>query len=415
MINKIAKEEIKKGTVVVLCNRKHKLKKPCAVGSGLRTKVNANIGTSAEKISIKDELKKLDAAQKAGADAVMDLSTGGDIVKVRQEIISHSTVPVGTVPIYEIAINAKKRSRNKDFLSFTAEDIFEVLERQAREGVDFFTIHAGVTRKSILALKKHPRLMGIVSRGGAILASWMLRNKKENPFYEYFDKVLHIAKDYDITISLGDGLRPGAIADSTDKPQLTELKILGELVDQARKAGVQVMVEGPGHIPLPQIEKNIALEKKWCKGAPFYVLGPLVTDIASGYDHISCAIGGALAAWKGADFLCYVTASEHLRLPDYKDVYEGVIACRIAAHAADIAKNVPGARQWDNKMSHARRLRDWKTQISLSIDPEKAARYHGLKHAKAGDICTMCGEFCSIKINEECFAGSQQAVPAMRV
>jgi len=391
---------IKEGRVVILHNRKRNIKKPCAVGWGLRTKVNANIGTSTDKSQISDELKKIEVAVKFGADTIMDLSVGGNLKKIRKQILGYSPVPVGTVPVYEIAVNAQKIKGN--FLRFSIDDILANLESQAEEGVDFFTIHAGVTKKSLGTLKKHKRLLDIVSRGGAILASWITCNKKENPFYEYFDRILDVAYAYDITLSLGDGLRPGSILDATDRPQIAELRILGDLAKRARKRNVQVMIEGPGHVPLNQIERNVLLEKKICRGAPFYVLGPLVTDIAAGYDHISSAIGGALAASKGADFLCYVTPSEHLRHPSVEDVKEGVIAYRIAAHAADIAKGIRSAVQWDRKMSEARNRRDWKQQIALSIDPEKAKIYRASSKPQLLDVCTMCGKYCSIKLMEKC-------------
>lgn len=393
-------KRIREGRVVIPLNKKHKIKSPCAIGQGLRTKVNANLGTSTDKSSIDQELKKLKAAVDSGADTLMDLSVGGDLRKIRRLVLKHSPLPVGTVPIYEAAVNAQ---RNKgDFIKFSAIDILDILSAQAKDGVDFFTIHAGVTQKSLGALKKHRRLMGIVSRGGAILAAWMSRNKKENPFYQYFDRVLDIAREYDITLSLGDGLRPGSVLDSTDAAQLSELKVLGDLARRSRKRGVQVMIEGPGHVPLQEIEKNIALEKKICSQAPFYVLGPLVTDVAAGYDHISSAIGAALAGAYGADFICYVTASEHLRHPSCQDVREGVIASRIAAHAADIAKGLKGALDWDKEISRARSRRDWKKQISLSIDPLKAAEYRSSSRPASRDVCTMCGEYCSIKLAESC-------------
>jgi phosphomethylpyrimidine synthase len=391
---------IKEGRVVILHNQKHNIKKPCAVGWGLRTKVNANIGTSTDKSQINDELKKIEVAVKYGADTIMDLSIGGNLKKIRKEVLSYSPVPVGTVPVYEIAVNAQKRKGN--FLKFSIDDILDTLELQAKEGVDFFTIHAGVTKRSLNTLKEHKRLMGIVSRGGAILATWMSYYKKENPFYAYFDRVLDIAYAYDVTISLGDGLRPGSILDSTDKAQISELKILGELALRAKRKNIQVIIEGPGHIPLDEIQKNIALEKKICHRAPFYVLGPLVTDIAAGYDHISASIGAACAASAGADFLCYVTASEHLRHPSIEDVREGVIASKIAAHAGDIVKGVKSAIEWDRKMSEARKKRDWKKQITLSTDPDKARYYRNSSKPELLDVCTMCGKYCSIKLMEQC-------------
>ena len=393
---------IREGKVVIPQNIKHNIKKPCGIGFGLTTKINANIGTSTDVSQLSEELNKLSVAIKYGADAVMDLSVGSNLKATRREIIKRSSVPVGTVPVYEIAVNAKEKNGN--FLKFDADDMLGVLEGQAKEGVDFFTIHSGVTRKSLGGLIKQKRLMGIVSRGGAMLAAWIKINNKENPFYRYFDKILDICYEYDVTISLGDGLRPGSILDATDKAQITELKILGELAVEARRRNVQVMIEGPGHVPLDQIEKNIALEKKICKGAPFYVLGPLVTDVASGYDHITGAIGGAIAASAGADFLCYVTPSEHLRHPSVEDVREGVIASRIAAHAADLVKIRDKAIVWDKLMSKARKIRDWKRQISLSVDPDKAKAYRESSKPGSSDVCTMCGDYCSIKVMEECLS-----------
>ncbi len=391
---------VKDGKAVILKNNRHSLKKPCVVGKGLRTKINANVGTSTDKSQVGDEVAKIKVAVKYGADAVMDLSIGGNLVKIRKEILDCSPVPVGTVPVYEIAVKAQKTKN--DFLKFDIDDILSVLESQAKEGVDFFTIHAGVTRESLSALNKNRRLLGIVSRGGAILASWIARNKRDNPFYECFDKILDIAYAYDVTLSLGDGLRPGSVIDATDKAQLCELKILGDLALRAKKKNVQVMIEGPGHVPLNQVEKNVLLEKKLCHNAPFYVLGPLVTDVAAGYDHISSVIGGALAASKGADFLCYVTPSEHLRHPSIEDVREGVVAYKIAAHAADIAKGIKSALDWDTKMSLARKRRDWKKQIALSVDPDKAKHYRASSKPHLLDVCTMCGEYCSIKLMEKC-------------
>ncbi|MFH1355080.1 MAG: phosphomethylpyrimidine synthase ThiC [Candidatus Omnitrophota bacterium] len=410
LIKTIAKEEnipatqllknIAEGKVVIPLNKNHKIKKPCAIGLDLRTKINANIGTSTDKSQIHYELKKLDVAIEFGADTVMDLSVGGNLKLIRKEILKRSCVPVGTVPIYEIAVEANKK--NDDFLKFDTDDILQILEAQAKEGVDFFTVHAGVTKKSLGELKKHRRVLDVVSRGGAILAAWMMQSKKENPFYEDFDKVLDIAYKYDVTLSLGDGLRPGSILDATDKAQISELKILGELATHAKRKNVQVMIEGPGHVPLDQIKKNVQLEKKFCHQAPFYVLGPLVTDVAAGYDHISASIGGALAASFGADFLCYVTPSEHLRHPSIEDVREGMVASRISAHAADIVKKVKFAIDWDRKMSLARKKRDWKEQIKLSIDQNKAKVYRASSKPHLFDVCTMCGKYCSIKLMERC-------------
>jgi len=392
-------KRIKDGTVVIPLNNTRSIPKPCGVGLGLRTKINANIGTSTDQPQIADELKKLLIAVQYGADTVMDLSVGGDLNGIRRKIMKASAVPVGTVPIYEIAVNAQKQK--KHLLNFTVDDILSVLETQAKSGVDFFTIHSGVTRESTAVLQKNKRLMGIVSRGGAIIASWMRYNKKENPFFEYFDEIISIASRYDVTLSLGDGLRPGSVLDATDKAQLAELKILGELALRARRKNVQVMIEGPGHVPLDQVEKNVILEKKFCHGAPFYVLGPLVTDIAPGYDHITSAIGGAIAASHGADFLCFVTPAEHLRHPSVDDVKEGVIASKIAAHAGDIIKRKEHALLLDRNMSEARAKRDWKKQIALSIDPQKAGQYRKSSLPDDKDVCTMCGDYCSIKLMDE--------------
>jgi len=391
---------IKRGMAVIPLNKNHKIKKPCAIGSTLSTKINANIGTSTDESRISDEIEKLKTAIRHGADALMDLSVGGNLSKVRQEVLKYSSVPVGTVPVYEVAVRAQEKNNN--FIKFKAIDILNVLNEQAKQGVDFFTIHCGVTRRSLNALEKQKRLMGLVSRGGAIIANWMKYHNKENPFYVYFEQILDIANKYDVTLSLGDGLRPGSILDATDKAQITELKILGALARRARARGVQVMIEGPGHVPLDQIKKNILLEKKYCDGAPFYVLGPLVTDVAPGYDHITSAIGGSLAASFGADFLCYVTPAEHLRHPTVKDVREGVIASRIAAHAGDLVKRKKLAIGWDRDISVARKARDWKKQIQLSIDPDKAKEYRLSSRPSLSDVCTMCGKYCSIKLMEDC-------------
>ena len=394
------KKRIKEGRIVLIKNSKRKIR-PCAVGQGLRTKINANLGTSQDKAQIRTELKKLRVAIRSGADTVMDLSTGGDMKKVLRMILKNSSVPVGTVPIYAAAIKA---CRERGRLSrMTRADIMEAIEEQASEGVDFLTVHCGVTQNTLTRLKRKKRLMGIVSRGGAFLAEWMILNKKENPMYEYFDDILKIARKYDVTLSLGDGMRPGSLIDATDRPQIQELITLGELAEQARAYGVQTIIEGPGHIPIDQIESNVLIQKSMCNNAPFYVLGPLVTDVAPGYDHIVGAIGGAMAAFYGADFLCYVTPSEHLRLPDVDDVKNGVIASRIAAHAADIAKGVHGALDWDREMSRCRSIRNWKAQIKKSIDPVKSMSYRRASLPKDKDVCTMCSDYCSIRMVERYF------------
>lgn len=389
------------GSIVLPKNRFRSLSKPCGVGKGLSTKINANIGTSKGSSDIAREIKKMRVAIDAGADAMMDLSTGSKVPETRRAIIKKCSVPLGTVPIYETVINGLKKYGSVK--GIREDDFFDVLETQAKDGVDFFTIHAGVTQKTIAALRRHPRVLDIVSRGGAFLAEWMIENHKENPFYSDFDRVIDIVRRYDITLSLGDGLRPGAIVDATDAAQITELKTLGELRKVAMRSGVQVMIEGPGHVPIDEVEANVILEKAMCGGAPFYVLGPLVTDIAPGYDHITSAIGGAIAASKGADFLCYVTPAEHLRLPTIEDVKEGVIASKIAAHAADIAKGVLGAKERDIAMSKARGERDWKKQFSLAIDRTKPKLYRKASRPGQADVCSMCGEYCSIKTSRRCF------------
>lgn len=392
-------KRVAEGTVVIPCNENRQMASVRGIGLGLRTKVNANIGTSADYPDIKDELVKLQVALEAGADAIMNLSTGGDLANIRKVIIERCPVPIGTVPIYEAAVRVAKERGS--ITRMTAEDLFDVIESQAKQGVDFMTLHCGITRESVRRLKEQGRITDVVSRGGAFLVTWILVNDRENPLYERYDEVLDIARRYDVTLSLGDGLRPGCLADATDRAQIQELIILGELVKRARQAGVQAMVEGPGHVPLNQVTTNVQIQKRLCEGAPFYVLGPLVTDIAPGYDHITSAIGGAIAASAGADFICYVTPTEHLGLPTPDDVREGVIAARIAGHAADIVKGVKGAVDWDNAMAHARKARDWKRQIELSIDPTKAERIRNERRASSDEVCSMCSEFCAMKIVEE--------------
>jgi phosphomethylpyrimidine synthase len=375
------------------------------IGEKLRTKVNVNIGTSEDFPHTEDELKKVEICLKYGTDTIMDLSTGGDIKKTRRALLQKAPFPLGTVPIYEAAIKAIEQRGS--IIQMTAEDIFQVIDAQAQEGVDFMTVHVGLTSKAIEHLKNQGRVADVVSRGGAFHLAWILHHQKENPLYQHFDRLLDIARRYDITLSLGDGLRPGAIADATDRPQIEELLTLGELVQRAREAGVQVMVEGPGHVPLDQIEMNIKLQKQLCQGAPFYVLGPLVTDIAPGYDHIVSAIGGAVAAAAGADFLCYVTPSEHLGLPSAEDVREGLIASKIAAHAADLVKGIPGAWEKDLKLSQARKKLDWKTQRDLVIDPLKFDEIRRRRQTST-QACSMCGEFCAMRIVSEFLDGGSQ-------
>jgi len=389
---------VAEGTIVIPANVNHTSLVPRGIGKGLTVKVNANIGTSSDYGSIDSELEKLRLTIQFGADAVMDLSTGGDISSIRQAIVAASTLPVGTVPIYQAGIEAIER--HGAIVNMSIDDLFAAIEQQAEEGVDFMTVHCGVTQATIARLKRQRRVTDIVSRGGAFLVGWMLHNDQENPLYEYYDRLLELARRFDITLSLGDGMRPGSLADATDRAQVEELIVLGELVERAREAGVQAMVEGPGHVPLDQITTNVQLEKSLCHGAPFYVLGPLVTDIAAGYDHITAAIGGAIAAASGADFLCYVTPAEHLSLPDAEDVKIGVIASRIAAHAADIARGTKRAAEWDRKMSVARKNLDWESQAALSLDPEKVRLVHN-KYASAGPACSMCGDYCAMVLVEK--------------
>ncbi len=400
----LIRQGVENGTIVIPANPRHARLDPCGIGKGLSTKINANIGTSLDHGDIETELGKLRLTVEYGAHAVMDLSTGGDLSAIRQAIIEASPLPVGTVPIYEAAIEAVES--HGAIVEMSGDDMFSVIEKQAREGVDFVTVHCGVNQRCLAELKSHPRLTNVVSRGGAFLVGWMLHRQLENPLYEQYDRLLDIARHYDVTLSLGDGMRPGSLADATDRCQIQELMTLGDLVERARQADVQVMVEGPGHVPLDQIVANVQLEKRLCGEAPFYVLGPLVTDVASGYDHISGAIGGAIAASAGADFLCYVTPAEHLSLPDFEDVKDGIIASRIAAHAADIVKGIPGASDWDRKMSTARRGLRWEEQIALSVDPAKAASKHARYAGKTEGTCSMCGPYCAMALVEKYLGAS---------
>jgi phosphomethylpyrimidine synthase len=386
---------VAEGKVVIPANPNHANLEPRGIGKGLRVKINANIGTSSDYGTIGGELEKLHTAIKFGADAVMDLSTGGDISATRRAILAESTLPIGTVPIYQAGIEAI--DRHSAIVNMSVDEFFTAIEQQVKEGVDFITVHCGVTQSTIQRLKNQRRITDVVSRGGAFLLGWMLHNDCENPLYEHYDRLLELAHEYDVTLSLGDGMRPGSIADATDRAQVEELIILGELVDRAREAGVQAMVEGPGHVPLNQIVANVQLEKSLCHEAPFYVLGPLVTDVAAGYDHITAAIGGAIAAASGADFLCYVTPAEHLALPDNEDVKAGVIASRIAAHAADVARGTNNASEWDRKMSLARINLDWESQANLSLDPERVRRVHN-KYSSSGPACSMCGNYCAMAL-----------------
>lgn len=384
------------GRIVIPSNPQHKNLRPVAIGEGTRVKVNANIGTSKDHVDIAEELTKVRTAIEYGADAIMDLSTGGDIAGIRRRILRECDLPLGTVPIYEAVCCSSGKGGLADM---TADDLFKTIERHAKDGVDFMTVHCGVTKATAESLRKHKRLTGVVSRGGAMLIAWMRQNGLENPLFEDYDYLLELAKEHEFALSLGDGLRPGSIADASDVPQFHELMILGKLVDRARKAGVQAMVEGPGHIPLNQIEANVKIEKAICHGAPFYVLGPLVTDVGAGYDHITGAIGGALAAYFGADFLCYVTPSEHLSLPTVDDVREGVIASRIAAHAADLARG--RGHEWDAAMSRARKAFDWKRMYELSLNPERAKKFRAGRKPQTPETCSMCGDLCAMKMVDD--------------
>jgi phosphomethylpyrimidine synthase len=387
-------QKIALGQVVIPKNIKRNFH-PVGIGKGLSTKINANIGTSEDHCNLEEEIEKLEIAEKYGIDSVMDLSTGGRLDFARQTIIKKSHVMVGTVPIYGVI--TKLFSENKKIYDMTSDMLFKEIEKQAEQGVDFFTVHCGVNNRTLPFLENEDRLMGIVSRGGSLTKAWMKMHNAENPLYEEFDRLLEICRKYDITLSLGDGLRPGAQHDASDRAQMAELLVLGELVERSRNAGVQVMVEGPGHIPLDEIEMNVQLQKSICGEAPFYVLGPLVTDIAPGYDHIVGAIGGAIAAAKGVDFLCYLTPAEHLCLPNIEDVKNGVIATKIAAHTGDIVKGVKGVKLRNNQISKARRDFAWEDIYRYSIDPELARKRKENSEAKTEEYCTMCGKMCAVR------------------
>jgi phosphomethylpyrimidine synthase len=384
------------GRVVVPANKNRRATRIMGVGQGLRVKVNANLGTSTDYADMAVELQKLAAAEEAGADAIMDLSTGGDIPDIRRQIMDACHITVGTVPIYEAAAVAARRAGN--IAAMTAKDMLDAVRHHAEDGVDFVTVHCGVTRRIAESESLKRRVCGMVSRGGTFLAHWMLHNRQENPLLEHFDELIDIAREYDVTLSLGDGLRPGAGADAMDGAQVEELIVLADLARRAVAAGAQVILEGPGHVPLDQVQTQIRLQKELTGGLPFYVLGPIVTDVAPGYDHITSAIGGAVAAMAGADFLCYVTPAEHLGLPRPQDVREGVIAARIAAHAGDVARGNPQARQWDRRMSEARAARNWEKQVSEALDPVRAKELRDARKPADSEVCSMCGDFCVFKI-----------------
>ena len=385
-------EYVAAGTAIIPCNKNHKAISPAGVGSMLKTKINVNLGTSRDCKDLNMELEKVQSAVDMGAEAIMDLSSCGDTQKFRRLLTEKCPAMIGTGPIYDAVVYY-----HKPLIQITTDEWIDIVKMHAQDGVDFMTIHCGINKETAVKFKRNKRLMNIVSRGGSIIFAWMEMTGNENPFYERFDEILDICQQYDVTLSLGDACRPGCIMDATDAPQIEELITLGELTKRAWEKDVQVMIEGPGHMPLNQIAANMEIEKTLCHGAPFYVLGPLVTDIAPGYDHITAAIGGAVAAMNGAAFLCYVTPAEHLRLPDLDDVKEGIIASKIAAHAADIAKGLPGATDWDLKMDKARKVLDWEKMFDVAIDPEKARRYRESSKPEKEDTCSMCGNFCAVK------------------
>ncbi|WP_027632303.1 phosphomethylpyrimidine synthase ThiC [Clostridium hydrogeniformans] len=391
---------VAEGKIAIPANKNHKSLDPNGIGQGLKTKINVNLGISRDDYNLERELEKVKVALDMKAEAIMDLSNYGKTAEFRKELVEMSGAMIGTVPMYDAV-----GFYDKELKDITVDEFFKVVEKHAEDGVDFVTIHAGLNRETIETFKRNPRLTHIVSRGGSLLFAWMELNKKENPFYEHFDRLLDICEKYDLTLSLGDACRPGCINDATDASQVKELMVLGELTKRAWKKNVQVIIEGPGHMAINEIEANMILEKRLCHGAPFYVLGPIVTDIAPGYDHITSAIGGAIAATYGADFLCYVTPAEHLRLPNLDDMKEGIIASKIAAHAADIAKGVKGARDWDYKMGKARQELDWDKMFDLALDKEKPQKYRAESTPHHKDSCTMCGKMCSMRNMNKILAG----------
>lgn len=391
---------VAEGKVAIPANKNHKSLVPQGVGQGLKTKINVNLGISKDCDDIDKEMEKVKVALDMKAEAIMDLSNYGKTAKFREKLVEMSTAMIGTVPMYDVV-----GFYDKELKDISVDEFFKVVEKHAQDGVDFVTIHAGLNRETINTFKRNKRITNIVSRGGSLLFAWMELNQRENPFYEYFDRLLDICEKYDLTLSLGDACRPGSIADATDASQIKELMVLGELTKRAWERNVQVIIEGPGHMAINEIEANMLLQKRLCHGAPFYVLGPLVTDVAPGYDHITSAIGGAIAASYGADFLCYVTPAEHLRLPNLDDMKEGIVAVKIAAHAADIAKGIKGASQWDNEMSKARQELDWEQMFTLALDEEKPRKYRKESTPHHEDSCTMCGKMCSMRNMNKILSG----------
>ncbi len=390
------RQGVAEGTLVIPRNNRRSGMIPLGIGAGLRTKVSASVGLYGSGASVGVEVEKIRAAVDAGADSIMDLSVSGDIDAMRRQTLAVTPTPVGTLPLYQAI--AEAAAKHTSPVHMTVEDLFEVIERQAADGVDFLALHCGTTMDIVQRAKNEGRIDPLVSYGGSHLIGWMIHNQRENPLYEHYDRVLEIARKYDVTVSLADGMRPGCVADSLDGAQVHELVVLGELVRRAREAGVQIMVKGPGHVPLNHIEATMTLQKSLCRGAPYFVFGPLVTDIAAGYDHINGAIGGAIAAWAGADIICYVTAAEHIGIPDVAQVREGVIAARIGAHAADLARGLEGAAQWDLRLSRARKELDWEAQLALAIDPERARELRRQRSEESSSACAMCGKYCAMKV-----------------
>jgi len=404
----LVRQGVAEGTIVIPCNNRRGGMMPTGIGTGLRTKVSASVGLYGSGAGVDMEIQKIRAAVSAGADAIMDLSVSGDIDSMRRKTLAETTTPVGTLPLYQAIAEAAVKHSSP--VHMTVDELFEVIERQAAEGVDFLALHCATTMDVVQRAKNEGRIDPLVSYGGSHLIGWMIYNQKENPLYEQYDRILEIALKYDVTLSLADGMRPGCLADSLDGAQVHELVILGEMVRRAREAGVQIMIKGPGHVPLNHIEATVTLQKSLCKGAPYFVFGPVVTDIAAGYDHISGAIGGAIAAWAGAELICYVTAAEHIgSIPSVAQVHEGVIAARIGAHAADLAKGLKGADQWDLQLSRARKDLDWEAQLALAIDPARARELRKQRSGESSAACAMCGKYCAMKVVSQYLGTSERS------